>query len=383
MRSGIYVGPARSVSELQAARRLAASTFRVNPSQTAAEVEDYKAFLWGEPEFPGISHVIVASTGDAVRGAVRLLPRSVLRSGERFRAAGISSVCVAETHRGAGLSRELMDATLAQARALAYEITVLFARRAVDHFYPRHDIWGLASYSKLSIAPATSPVPTGGPAVSLRALGPGDHDRVSRWHEQSYAACFGPMARSASRWRFLAEQAAYRGFRLVVAEEGTVPIGYAVLEGEHVVEIGHEPGTAQAFLSALRKNGGPLVVDVPLRHTLRDELDGLDITSSERRCEYGGHMLGVLDRDGVSRRLERRVEARAAAFGLAPRVERMDSLTIRWDGQRAAVELTPRADRALGLKATARLVGCHIGTLAEASLLGPGEPLDFLSMDQF
>jgi L-amino acid N-acyltransferase YncA len=378
----MYVGPARTSNELDDARRLAGRVLEANA--TAAEARDHKSFLWSEPGFPGLDHVVVVTTpGGEVQAVVRLLPRCLRRQGERFKVAGVSSVCVVETHRKRGLGRLVMEAALEQARKLGYEVTALFARRAVDHLYTRFDIWGLASYSKLAIAPAAVGEQQDG-AVTVRALEESDIPTAARWHSSCYRDCFGWFERSLEEWSFLRKRAQRRQMSLVVAETGGVAMGYAVLQSTRVVEIGfEETADAKPMLRALVPTQA--LVDLPPRHVLLSRIHNLDLTVSSRRCEYGGHMVGVIDRAAVCRHLATRIVDRARALQLAPCDERIDGLTLRWDGQKAHVALDlPPGQQQLGLAATARLLGAHLAAAgSEHSILAPAQSLDFLALDEF
>ena len=148
----LYFGPARNSLEVVAARELVVRTFGAIASKSIDDMHEYKEFLWEEPDFPGQDHIIIMATnsGDVV-GTIRLLPRKLYRNVDEFICAGITSVCIDKRYRGNGYSYEIMNATLEQARILGYEIVALFARRALDHYYPKFGRWGLSSYNRLTI----------------------------------------------------------------------------------------------------------------------------------------------------------------------------------------------------------------------------------------
>lgn len=378
----MYFGPARTTEDFEAARLLAASILEVHTP--ADEALDYKRFLWSDPLLPGLDHVIIAAAPSGeIHGVVRLVPRSLRHATEVIKIAGISSVCVAESQRNRGLARHLMNAALIQAEALGYELAVLFARRAVDHLYPRFDIWGLASYSKLTIA--TFPSTEGQPGVLFRELQESDLPLAAGWHKDAYGECFGWLERSIEQWRFLLQWARRRRLSLSIAEIGGTPAGYVVANGRRVTEIGFAaPALGLAMVRELSPGADPLLIDMPPRHKLRSQLSGADFTVSSRRCEYGGHMVGVLNRTKACARLAARVSQRALALGLPPCQERIDGLMLNWDGRQGTVHIDSEATRQpLGLNTTARLVGAVLAGTGESSLLAPAEPLNFLSLDEF
>jgi GNAT superfamily N-acetyltransferase len=376
-----YIGPARSQQEVAFARELAAHVFSAMHGGSGPDTAEHKHFLWDEPGFPGSEHIVVAcgAAGD-VLAAVRLLPRSLRRGQEKIPVAGISSVCVVESHRGCGLGREIMEAALHQGASLGYELTVLFARRAVDRLYPRFDIWGLASYTSLRFKLDKS---TSEP-LTTRHAAKSDIPQLVEDHEVSYARCFGWLDRTEAHWSFLLAGAPRRQLSVFIIETGGSRVGYAVLSGDHVVELGVSKAAAGLdVFRALPAHRASQHVVLPPLHVALPCLEGLDLTVSSRVCEYGGHMVGILDRARARDRLAERVRRHALELRLGPTEENVDGITVRWTGTAATVELNEVNAAVLGLRTTARLVGASLADRHEESVLAPGAPLDFLKLDEF
>jgi predicted N-acetyltransferase YhbS len=380
-----HVAVARTSEQVSSARALAAEVFGPNAGLAAEAAGALKDFVWAEPGFPGPDHLIVAlGDGAEVLGLTRLLPRSMRGAAgeEPIRVAGISSVCVAPAHRGSGLSRAIMEASLAQARVLGYEATLLFARRAVDHYYPRFGIWGIASYGRVVVRG----FPEGGaPRYRARPVREADREDLAVWYATSYRDCPGALERSSRWWPFLLEKAVRHGLEVVVLEDDGERGGYAVLSGETIVEVAFGPGVrAPELLRAAQPDGSQVVLDVSVRHPLLEQLTELDVTISARTCAYGGHMMGILRPGRFVARLEGRIAARAAALGLSPRKEFVDRLALEWDGRRARVRAPEGADGGdLTLRETACLLGARLAAAPSHSVLAPGEPFDFLAVDGF
>lgn len=375
----LYVGPARSAEEVTAARELASRVF-VAPKGWTEDAE-YKRVLWEEPRFPGASHVVVAVTDQgALAGTIRLLPRLVRFAIGRLRVAGVSSVCVAESHRGLGVSRLLTEVTLRHARALGYEIALLFARRAVDHFYPRFDFWGLSSYSHLLIA-GTMPRDL---SVRRRPASVADSPRILQWHQASYGMSGGFIERTRDFLDFMLHTKRSASLTVDVVERNGIPIGYFACDGARVVELGCFPENARDLLPIILDAGGAAVsVNAFAHHPIRQVLDGLDVTISSRVCAYGGHMVCILDRAAVADRCAAEVRKMAVELSLPPRRETKDGVTVAWDGRDALVECSVPPDTPLGLAATCRLLGVKLAIGAWDSSLVPASPLNFLLLDHF
>jgi len=332
-----------------------------------------------------LDHIIVAvSTSGEVCGVVRLLSRYLQLACETYTAAGISSVSIATSWRNQGLGRRLIQKSMEQAKILGYELTVLFARRAVDYFYPKFDIWGIASYSTLKVeefpqglAPDSS--------FKLRPFTLSDLDAISSCYLLSYNGCSGVFLRDIQHWTYLVNVAKHRAYTIFVAESGHHIVGYAVIHLERVIEFAfYEPQHALPFLYSLFMRFGKLPLVLPSNHSLLYQISHFDFSLLMRRCMYGGHMVGVLNIERACERLSKRVEHRSTQLNLPSQTEDIDGVALSWDRNRSSVMIDIKYDSCLlGPLATARLLGVKLVGNHVISQLAPVEPLDFLLWDEF
>ena len=113
---------------------------------------------------------------------------------------------------------------------------------------------------------------------------------------------------------------------------------------------------------------------------ISNSIESLDTIFSYRQCEYGGHMLGILNPNLLCKKLEARIKRHAVSLKLMPQQEKLDGLALDWNGAEASVQLL-NADKYLDCATTARLVGAKLHSKQEQSRLAPCEALNFLMTD--
>lgn len=337
---GVAINRASSVIDVEQALAL---TTRVFGEQGA--VPDYgthKARLWEkDPYFRPDSLVLARTTLGRVVGVIRLVPRTIYRCSQPFRVAGITSVCVDPEFRGQGISTLLMEYALESCRSEGFELAMLFARRAADHYYTRFGFWGISAYSRVTIRPG-SRGPRTGQSFSFKPVARKHTTLFARTYAECYANCFGRVDRSLEYWRFLTDRIALSpGLSWVSVSCGGKPVGYAFVSGSSVNEIAchADVDPSEAFAAVGRWMGergsrGALVLDMPPQHTMLSRIQGVDITVERRECSYGGHMVRVLDVAAIMAKLEERVVKVDAYPSSARTVMDCDGLRMTADAQR-------------------------------------------------
>ncbi|OUR64354.1 hypothetical protein A9Q79_07940 [Methylophaga sp. 42_25_T18] len=381
----IYIGPARNKEEMIAARDLAVKTFSpLTPNKTRDQITEFKDFLWNENGSLKLENIIVVASEDRVVGTVRLVFRNLYFGIDSYYCAGVSSVCIAEEYRGKKLSLSLMEATLEQAKLLGCEVVLLFARRALDHYYPKFGIWGLSSYNNIRVS-MSSVTTAKRQTVTLKDVESSNLHAIQQWHALSYGNCFGYIERSYDYWQFLIEKFKCQSIAIkAICDDGNI-IGYAVISDELIMELAFEPKEnydVMSIIGLLAGQKGFLDMQLPEKHPIVGELTSLDITVSHRECEYGGHMLGILNEKKVYRKFEDKLKRNAIKLGLKPLKERVDGLCWEWDGHDVTVQLT-EPQKKLGVETTARLLGARLVSRYQNSYLAPCESVNFSSPDHF
>jgi GNAT superfamily N-acetyltransferase len=345
--TGITVAPAASDQDVQGAFELAKSVFA---GAGAADDGAYKSLLWFEdPTFEPRNLLLAKSASGVPCGLVRIVPRVMVRVGERYTVAGISSVCLAPEVRGGGHSRTLMEHALQHCRDRDFDFAFLVARRAADHYYTRFGFRGIASYSRVMVR-----VP--GAAVSgALALGEPDAADVpvySAAYDACYANTFWRVERTAAYWRFLMERCRRQGLRLSSLVLEGRSVGYAITGAAVVHELAYTDEVPAGALVRLLADAvgadATLLLEMPPEHRFVVNAYGLDMTLSARECTYGGHMVRVLSTLRLLERLAARAPADAAALAHLAHTDCLDHReTCRLLGAWSPTETRAGEDRPL------------------------------------
>lgn len=357
-----YFGLARTAQEIKAAQALASSVFgEIGALDPIAEAKN-KTFLWNEPGEPPLVVVAVLDDGRVV-GVARLLQRTLGRGGQAFSCMGFSSIAVDPAFQGQGLSVPLMEAALRVARETDAAVGLLFGRRALDHYYTRFGFHGISSYSRLRL----QSLPKGDGVVLHPMLELTDEllFHFQALHSQCYRATFGWIERSLDMWRFQMLKMHRERVEVMVINWQQRMVGYLIHHGGVIHEIAVAKGVPWEIVLgqvAAVSQEEALVVEIPPEHPALAALARLDFTLETRQCDFGGHMMIVLNENRVCQAAEERVRHRARRAGLAPALESWDGVTIQWDGVEATVHRTgpmnfPALSRLMGAKTLTQISG--------------------------
>jgi len=246
--------------------------------------------------------VVVARDGEIV-GFARILDRQLSSPIGCVKAGGITSVCVHPDYRGSGLGIGLVEAALGRSRHRGDVLSILFARRAVDGWYPRTGYVGIGCHHEMRID-----------RLSLRNMSlPSFAGRIERGIVESYSSTYAAAYADSYHGLFLSFCRDERwwqslGLRLegrveindvvnVVTQQG--PIGYFILKDGRIIEAA-SPRQHRGDLIAgivqhgLSGDGEGLVLALPLSHWCITFFRGMNHTQSIRHSWDGGHMVRIL-----------------------------------------------------------------------------------------
>lgn len=258
-----------------------------------------KASQWlDDPAFSIENLVLARDDSGKIVGMVRLVPRIIYRTSEKITVAGFSSICLHPKLRGKGHSTALMEFAIKTAKDRGFDVALLIARRAMDHFYTKFGFWGVSSYNRLTVN-----LPEEMPLDEKITLTPPSLDHVllyNRSYRAAYAKVFGRMARDEKYWQNIIKYVPQRVRQLSTVVWKGQEVGYIMLENKTVVEIALSETDAYvstiSFLAS-ELNQKQLTFVVSADHAMIAGLKGLDISISYRECAWGGHMVRLLGLD--------------------------------------------------------------------------------------
>jgi GNAT superfamily N-acetyltransferase len=238
--------------------------------------------------------VVVVRDGEVV-GFVRLVERAVWLGEATLAVGGITSVCVHPDVQGLGYGRLVMEEAVALSRRRGDVLSIAFARRAVDGFYPRLGYLGLGCHPDLTLGAVPS-----GLASAESAAG---FDAASiPTYAAAYRASYRPLplafARDDGWWpcfsRRLEGRLSVDGFVNVAADGERV--GYFVTDGARIVEAAALRDREDAVLGAIVRHAGgrPVVLALPPAHWAMHALQRVNHTLKIRYAWDGGHVVRPL-----------------------------------------------------------------------------------------
>ena len=229
---GIEIRAAESDREVDAAYELAARVF--GPDYFTAR--DMKTRIRLLEPVRRFSDVIVAASGGEVVGFVRIVDRAVRLGGKTLTVGGITSVCLRPDFRGQGYGRAIMEEALEASKGRGDALSIAFARRAVDGFYPRLGYLGLGCHPELVAAIAPGAFPLAREVRIEPGLEAGRLDLYAAAYVDSYDRLALSFDRDGDWWTKvelrLASRIAQNGFVTVLV--GARPAGYFVSHGGQI-----------------------------------------------------------------------------------------------------------------------------------------------------
>jgi len=380
----MYIGPARNEKEVKAACALAAKVFESLVETSKNDMAEFKNFLWKESGCFQQDHIsVIVDSENNVIGTARLVPRRMFCGITNYSVAGISSVCIDEKYRGQGYSVKILESTLEQAKNLGYDIVLLFARRALDYYYSRFNIWGLSSYNTIKIEKSSlSKIKQKKIQFDEPTLD--DITVIQEWHSSSYQNCFGYIERDNNYWQFLIKKLHRLSADIKILRYNSHRVGYVVKQKGIIVELAFELDSKNIWLSCLKaieSEDDYLIMKLPDSHPIIKKLDPLDVTISYRQCQYGGHMIGILNLEKIYRKLEERIKRVAKDLNTRPMTEKIDGILLKWDGRDALVRRLE--DKKLEVETVSRLLGARLLNSSEMSVLAPCKAFNFSEIDEF
>jgi predicted N-acetyltransferase YhbS len=157
--------------------------------------ELFERYMDFDPAF-SYGDYLVAFEGREPVACVQVFDKTIRLRGEKVRLGGIGSVATRASHRGQGVSSDLLERALERMRAREMWLSLLFAA-PVAPLYERLG-WHKIPAPQLRLSPRRA----GGPVTPAgRVFQPSDLDAVTRLYDAYVAPLSGPTVRDARYWR--------------------------------------------------------------------------------------------------------------------------------------------------------------------------------------
>lgn len=271
---------ARTADEVAQAYGLEAEVFGPTPEAARARRVWRDRFDPAKPE-----DCVIAVEKEKVVGLVRLMPRTLIVRGKAWSTGGVTNVCIHSSLRGRGLGAAIMRAAVSVMKRRGFVLSAAVARRAVDGFYPLFGYVGVDAFPEQRVKTENSR-----PPLRMQA---GSGEGCAVFHRAAYKDVPLTMGRDRSWWATLGERLRLKHPNLRWMLLGRR--GYAVLDGETVIEAGSSRRDAEACVRTLLATPAQeRIFRLPPGHAWLDALYGRNHTQSTRAAWDGGHVVAVL-----------------------------------------------------------------------------------------
>ena len=306
---------AKNQSEVDEGYELGARTF--GPSYFESR-ERYNRRQVLEP-LRSFDDAVVVADGKEVLGFGGVIetpynsPIGVVKAGR-----GIGVLCVHPDLRGQGWGLRLIEGLLQVSQERGHAFSVVFARRAVDGWFPKLGYAGIGCHLEMQIE---KPSAAGALAAFNGSIQAGCLNSSVDLYAEAYADSYKDLFLSAYRddgwWSTLEDRLAYskkidtKDFVNVMV--GDNPIGYFITSACRVIEVAslprHRFDVAAGLLQhCMASSGERLVLALPSGHWCVGHFRGMNHTLNIRYSWDGGHMVRILNK-GVFKEMVMRTEA--------------------------------------------------------------------------
>lgn len=292
---------ARSLDEVNLAYELAAKIYGPNYFDAQFNLTRVRDL---EP-LQNLEDLIVIADNHQILGMVRILDRELYSPAGIIKAGGITSVCVHPTLRGQGWGLRIMETALTRSSKRGDSISVLFARRAVDDWYPKLGYVGIGCHPELTLDESSASRLFPPSQASFRTGVVSENIAIyEQAYQSTYEKLFLSMMRTKKWWQTLDQRLAGRvvlsDFINVEIENSL--IGYFILKEGRVIEAASLPKQQEELTSALmhyffQQGEKDPILSLPTNHWCVDRLAVANHTLSVRYSWNGGHMARILDKE--------------------------------------------------------------------------------------
>ena len=305
------VRPAESAAEVAQAYELAARVF--GPSYFEARAQKDRLLALDPATDP--RDVVIALDGADVVALVRIVDRAVLLGGHELKVGGITSVAVRPDLQGQGRGRAVMEAAIARSSDRGDDVSIAFARRAVDGFYWRLGYVGLGCHPRTVVR---IPAREGGSVRMEHGCDAAHLNVYADSYTRTYQGLPLSFQRSRAWWDTARERLRWLDAeQFVTVFNGSRAVGYFIVAADTVIEAAcaDEDGRdllAGAVSDRAAGSDGEIALALHRRHPLMAAVRRFNHTESIRYAWDGGHVVRVLNGDAVARAFGTRVGASAA-----------------------------------------------------------------------
>lgn len=274
----------------------------------------FEAIFDFEPSIAPRNFILARSDQGELAGVVRVVERQIFVDGVLLECGGVSSVCVAPQWRNQGISFELMKEASQIMKERGMDISVLYARRALDGYYSRFGYYGIGRYVDLEIISKVQ----ADVSLNLVPFKKEDLQFCQKCYKDNYDLLSGSVGRSSDVWEFLygRNERGIDQSRIYMFHRGNDVLGYCVIQEGKMIEMGLPSQYFSAVAGRLKfldVNSIALHPRHPFSRYCRTRMNTIQ---KERLAFNGGYMAKIINPESLLRKIAPALVKRAADLGL-------------------------------------------------------------------
>ncbi len=288
-----YIGHPKTLTDLKESIKLATNIFKQNNNNINY---NKKLILWKYKKKIDLkSIIIIKDNKNNIIGLTRLIPKKFKLNNKILNVCGLSSICIHEKYRSKGLSIKLINYSLQYAQNNYFDLAILFARKNLDHYYNQFGIFGVSHYSSLTIN-SSDLLSQCKEKYDLKKIKISDLKSVQKIYNTTYLKCNGVFYRDLNFWKYIMHKNKIDKNKFEIIKDKKNILGYLIRKSNHIYEIGFSSKiNKNKLLRTLYLSKKQIKIDILQNHPVLNFIYNLDHTFSFRQCNYGGHMLKILN----------------------------------------------------------------------------------------
>jgi predicted acetyltransferase len=317
----MYIGCARGKQDIDSAIELATKIFLPNENfQFGFKSKKNLMFQNSENHFNDV--VVIAQDGNVI-GACFLIDRLFYRGDFILKGTFLSSICISESSRGKGLSKLLISCAITEVQERLSDFAILIARKAADFFYNQFNFWGVAQYNKIQYS-ISSNVENYKKYIFFDVT-KRDLTEINKIYSMTYSSLLGSCIRSDLMWHNILNKASQQNYKILVSKVNNKINGYIIHSGNELFEFA---SVSDASCFDMLNNFGrhfsfnDLTLHCSPKHPIVNSLKNIDFSITKRQCNYGGHMVRIINHKTFLGILEKECESRLRQIGLSDYTEK-------------------------------------------------------------
>lgn len=335
----MYIGCARNLNEAASAIQLASKIFRPTIDiKNAIDITSHLMFPTGTISEKNV--LVMVNESQDVIGTCFLVDRLFYRGRMKLKGTYFTSICIAESSRGKGFAALLMNCAINEVTRRGSVFAILIARRAVDHFYNKFHFWGLSQYSKIQLKLTGTSLSDKG--SSFLPVSEGDLAEVNTLYESTYSGLYGSCERSPEYWKQVMWRSDNQRCNFFTYRTQGRISGYVIFSGSELYEFATARNSSYVeFIHVLGESYSikEMTLHCSIEHPISCELQGMDFSLTQRQCNYGGHMVRVINEAVLLKELEKDIQDSIGSIGIEGHKEVLGDALINFTNGKVEITL--------------------------------------------